>query len=449
MLQDLNYGTNIEPTQTVLKKVQAQIEYLENVKANCVNMQSCNCDGYITFSMDYDGNETITGKHNLAVPICGYTDIETPLNDLLTSGGGGLATCVLQDVCNCYGTIFLGNGCDGEYSRIGINNDLTYNNDTLHTPNISTVTATLSNICTCNGLSIDSTVEIKNGDIKAIGPSNCSIVSNTGYGTFTNKVTTSTVEANTLCEVSNIYSSTNIISFKDKNDTALGSINGTAICFTDGNFTNVNTTNVNATNVNTNNFSAHSIGNDCGYLGETSGYVGLFACGANNIKLVTGDACVFELGCNKMHYSNVINIQEYGSPYTDVSAVAIGKDACNYSFGCASVTYARGKAGTMGSTHTVHWEANTKQCDVYKAINCVIGAHEDNAVWSVYGKTEFLEPAGRKMAPMFVSSATNCFVFSGFPYWNGSADITFPFLSVNSSCEDGVVAGGTISLIAW
>ena len=265
MLQDLNYGTTIEPTQSVLKKMQAQIDYLDKAKASCVNVKTCNCDGYITFSMDYDGNETITGKHNLAVPICGYTDIETPLNDLLTCGGGGLATCVLQDACNCYGAIFLGNGCDGEYSRIGINNDLTYNNDTLHTPNISAVTATLSNICTCNGLSIDNAVEIKNG-----------------CGIFTNKVTTPTVEANALCEVSNIYSSTNIINFKDKNNTALGSINGTAICFTDGNFTNVNT----------NNFSAHSIGNDCGYLGEVSGYVGLFACGTNNIKLVTGDDCV-------------------------------------------------------------------------------------------------------------------------------------------------------------
>lgn len=439
MLQDLNYGTNIEPIQPVLKRMQAQIDYLDKAKANCVNMQSCNCDGYITFSMDYDGNETIKGKHNLAVPICGYTDIETPLNDLLTSGGGGLATCVLQDACNCYGAIFLGNGCDGVYSRIGINSDLSYNNDTLHTPNISTITATLSNICTCNGLSIDNTVEIKNGEIKAIGPSSCSIVSNTGCGTFTNKVTTPTVETSTLCEVSNINSSTDIIYFKDKYDVTLGSINGTAICFTDGNFTNVNTTN----------FTASNIGNKCGYLGEISGYVGLFACGTNNIKLVTGDACVFELSCNKMHYSNVINIQEAGSPYSGVSAIAVGKDASNYSFGCAHIIYARGNGGTMGSTHTVHWEAGTKQCDVYKAIYCAIGAHEDNATWSVYGKTEFLEPLGRKMAPMFVSSGANCFSFSGFPYWSGSADITFPFLTVISGCEDGVLAGGTVTITAW
>lgn len=438
MLQDLNYGTNIEPIQPVLKKMQAQIDYLDKAKANCMNVKTCNCSGYITFSIDNDGNETITGKHNLAVPICGYTDIETPLNDLLTSGGGGLATCVLQDACNCYGAIFLGNGCDGEYSRIGINSDLSYNNDTLHAPNISTITATLSNICTCNGLSIDSTIEIKNGDIKAIGPTNCSIVSNTGCGTFTNQVTTPTVEANTLCEVSNIYSSTNIISFKDKNNITLGSINGTAICFTDGNFTNVNT----------NNFSASVLSNKCGYLGEATNSLLVAACNANNVIIQNGCGCQLTLADNCLKYDKLLDIGDAYWVFSSASAVSIGKGAVTFNCDTSQVTYALGKRGTYGSTRTVTWLGISKQCDVFKMLREIIPDDGSSRTWSIYGVSDYTEALGRKVAPVYLQqdNDNSCFVLWGFPVFNGSNDVSVPISTIYNGCECPVNSSFTFTI---
>jgi len=421
MLQDLNYGTSIEPTQSVLKKMQAQIDYLDKAKANCTNVKTCNCSGYITFSIDDDGNETITGKHNLAVPICGYTDIETPLNDLLTCGGGGLATCVLQDACNCYGAIFLGNGCDEEYSRIGVNSDLTYNNDTLHTPNISAVTATLSNICTCNGLSIDGKVEIKNG-----------------CGTFTNKVTTPAVEANDLCEVSNICSSTNIINFKDKNNTALGSINGTAICFTDGNFTNVNTTN----------FNASVLSNKCGYLGEATNSLLVAACNANNVIIQNGCGCQLTLADNCLKYDKLLDIGDAYYVLSGASAVSIGKGAVAFNCETSQVTYALGQRGTYGSTRTVTWLDITKQCDVFKMLREIIPDDGSSRTWSIYGVSEYTEALGRKVAPIYLQqdSDDSCFVLWGFPVFNGTNDVALPISTIYNGCECPVDASFTFTI---
>lgn len=119
MLQDLVYTDGaIIPELDGSRKIENQIKYLEDNKANCVNIRGCNPNGYTTFCIDDSGNETISGVRNLSTPIYGFTNVESLLSDLAADGGGNLATKVLVHSSNNSGYISVLPPGDNEYKDV-------------------------------------------------------------------------------------------------------------------------------------------------------------------------------------------------------------------------------------------------------------------------------------------------------------------------------------------
>lgn len=378
MLNDLNTeNTMLEPTQSVIKRMRAQIDYLDHNKANCVDICACNRDGFVTFSVDCDGNETIKGKRNFATPICGFTNVEDSLTCLLTDGGGGLATKVMQYGCN-EGTLLLGNGCVDEYTNINVNNCLHYNNDTLYAPNINTIGAVIENISTTDGLTIDSNVTIKNGIVQT----GCSAMDCDGNATFTCSVTTNDIYSANVSNVTNIKAATDNLCFFDGNSNPLGKIDGDTVCFNNACFTNATVTNLSATNF------------DIPYMRYDSdnnilrvGQINCVTSGENNVMIgynfgyECSDACCFKnnfianaticCGCPSRFNNSVLVNSNVFSPYnSEVKGVFIGNNYCQTYFynGNIENIYAC-KLGGVGNLSNWYYKSDdyTNAC-LYEAI---------------------------------------------------------------------------------
>ena len=129
MLNDLNYiDDTIQPMDKKVTCLQKQIDYLDHAKADCINIRGCNPNGYITFAIDCNGNETISGIRNLASPIDGYTTVESLLTDLAGRGGGDLATKIKLHATNAAGAIPIVPASDGTYEEVCFSPILTANN---------------------------------------------------------------------------------------------------------------------------------------------------------------------------------------------------------------------------------------------------------------------------------------------------------------------------------
>lgn len=129
MLNDLNYiDDTIQPIDKKVTCLQKQIDYLDHAKADCINIRGCNPNGYITFAIDCNGNETITGIRNLASPIDGYTTVESLLTDLAGRGGGDLATKIKLHATNAGGSIPIVPASDGTYQEVCYSPILTADN---------------------------------------------------------------------------------------------------------------------------------------------------------------------------------------------------------------------------------------------------------------------------------------------------------------------------------
>lgn len=129
MLNDLNYiDDTIQPMDKKVTCLQKQIDYLDHAKADCINIRGCNPNGYITFAIDCNGNETITGIRNLTSPIDGYTTVESLLTDLAGRGGGDLATKIKVHATNAGGSIPLVPASDSTYQEVCYSPILTADN---------------------------------------------------------------------------------------------------------------------------------------------------------------------------------------------------------------------------------------------------------------------------------------------------------------------------------
>lgn len=125
----MNYiDDTIQPIDKKVTCLQKQIDYLDHAKADCINIRGCNPNGYITFAIDCDGNETITGIRNLASPIDGYTTVESLLTDLAGRGGGDLATKIKVHATNAGGSIPIVPALDSTYQEVCFSPILTADN---------------------------------------------------------------------------------------------------------------------------------------------------------------------------------------------------------------------------------------------------------------------------------------------------------------------------------
>lgn len=144
MLQDLNYqdenyqDENMMAPVAELKKIRCQIKYLENSKADCLNIRGCNSSSYINFCIDNDGNEVISGVHCLSTPICGFSTLEEPVKCLLAQGGGNLATMVMQHESTSDARLALVSGVDAGYTCICYSPYITAGNCSITVPNLRT-----------------------------------------------------------------------------------------------------------------------------------------------------------------------------------------------------------------------------------------------------------------------------------------------------------------------
>lgn len=198
MLNDLNYiDDTIQPMDKKVTCLQKQIDYLDHAKADCINIRGCNPNGYITFSIDGNGNETITGIRNLASPIDGYTTVESLLTDLAGRGGGDLATKIKVHSTNAGGSIPIVPASDGTYQEVCYSPILTADNAGL---TVDGKLITCNDIDT-NGHTICGADATFTGTVRANVVSTGS-VNSTGNvsgatGSFTTSVTTPSVTSGT------------------------------------------------------------------------------------------------------------------------------------------------------------------------------------------------------------------------------------------------------------
>lgn len=160
MLQDIVYTDSpLTPEIAEDKKIKQQIKYLENTKADCVNICGCNTNGYITFQIDGNGNERITGSRYFSTPLCGIQTVETALSQLLAEGHGELATCVLVSCTSTVGPIASVGSCNGQYVGVCYYPNITTDGNTLTSPGLCSSTATITTVCntTLNGYEVNAT----------------------------------------------------------------------------------------------------------------------------------------------------------------------------------------------------------------------------------------------------------------------------------------------------
>jgi len=182
LLNDLNYiDDTIQPIDKKVTCLQKQIDYLDHAKADCINIRGCNPNGYITFAIDCNGNETISGIRNLASPIDGYTTVESLLTDLAGRGGGDLATKIKVHATNAGGSIPIVPAYDSTYQEVCFSPILTADNA---------------------GLTVDGKI-ITCGDIDTNGHTIC------GYnGSFTGTVGANAVNAASVCSTGSVSGAT-------------------------------------------------------------------------------------------------------------------------------------------------------------------------------------------------------------------------------------------------
>ena len=178
----MNYiDDTIQPMDKKVTCLQKQIDYLDHAKADCINIRGCNPNGYITFAIDCDGNETITGIRNLANSIDGYTTVESLLTDLAGRGGGDLATKIKVHATNAAGAIPIVPACDSTYQEVCFSPILTADNA---------------------GLTVDGKL-ITCGDIDTNGHTVCG-----ADGTFTGTVGANAVNAASVTSTGNVSGAT-------------------------------------------------------------------------------------------------------------------------------------------------------------------------------------------------------------------------------------------------
>ena len=178
----MNYiDDTIQPIDKKVTCLQKQIDYLDHAKADCINIRGCNPNGYITFAIDCNGNETISGIRNLSAPIDGYTTVESLLTDLAGRGGGDLATKIKVHATNAGGSIPIVPAYDSTYQEVCFSPILTADNA---------------------GLTVDGKL-ITCGDIDTNGHTIC------GYnGSFTGTVGANTVNAASVNSTGNVSGAT-------------------------------------------------------------------------------------------------------------------------------------------------------------------------------------------------------------------------------------------------
>ena len=187
----MNYiDDTIQPIDKKVTCLQKQIDYLDHAKADCINISGCNPNGYITFAIDCNGNETITGIRNLASPIDGYTTVESLLTDLAGRGGGDLATKIKVHATNAGGSIPIVPALDSTYQEVCFSPILTADNAGL---TVDGKLITCNDIDT-NGHTVRGADGTFTGTVSA-NAVNAASVTSTGSvsgatGSFTNSVTT-------------------------------------------------------------------------------------------------------------------------------------------------------------------------------------------------------------------------------------------------------------------
>ena len=69
--------------------------------------------------------------------------------------------------------------------------------------------------------------------------------------------------------------------------------------------------------------------------------------------------------------------------------------------------------------------------------------------YSIYGKSNFVEPLGRTMAPTFLTSSADgsSYTLAGYPFQSGGIDITATMATFTENDTTQVGSSGTISII--
>ena len=187
----MNYiDDTIQPIDKKVTCLQKQIDYLDHAKADCINIRGCNPNGYITFAIDCNGNETISGIRNLASPIDGYTTVESLLTDLAGRGGGDLATKIKVHATTSGGSIPIVPALDSTYQEVCFSPILTADNASL---TVDGKLITCNDIDT-NGHTVCGSAATFTGTVSA-NAVNAASVTSTGNvsgatASFTNSVTT-------------------------------------------------------------------------------------------------------------------------------------------------------------------------------------------------------------------------------------------------------------------
>ena len=393
----MNYiDDTIQPMDKKVTCLQKQIDYLDHAKAECINIRGCNPNGYITFAIDGNGNETITGIRNLASPIDGYTTVESLLTDLAGRGGGDLATKIKLHATNAGGSIPIVPALDSTYQEVCYSPILTANNSGLTVD---------GKIITCNDIDTNGhtvcgadgtfTGTVRANTVSAASVNSTGSVSGVS-GSFTNSVTTPSVTSGTSA----------LVLSGDGNPL---SIDGIGACLTYGCFcvptlystTSCVTDTANITNVNitgTANICTAVINNiQLGYVttNSTTGLSLVNACTNERVWLTDTAIGIGNASSAPSAQSVSIGTDSYA---TDCS-VAIGRYACSISdngiaIGCGACTFSccgwyilkhirHGDGGVSGEiTMELKYPGGYPlRCDFYNALYAATKPGYDNILW--------------------------------------------------------------------
>ena len=336
----MNYiDDTIQPIDKKVTCLQKQIDYLDHAKADCINIRGCNPNGYITFAIDCDGNETITGIRNLANSIDGYTTVESLLTDLAGRGGGDLATKIKVHATNAGGSIPIVPAYDSTYQEVCFSPILTADNAGL------TVDGKL---ITCNDIDTNGhTVCGANGTFTCtVGANAVNAASVTSTGTvsgatasFTNSVTTPLVcngNSLVLCGDGNPLSIDGVGACLAHGCFCVPTLHSCTACVT-------GTANIQAANICTACIDTATINNiQLGYVttNSTTGLSLVNACTNGRIWLTDTAIGIGNSSSAPTAQSVSIGTESYA---TDCS-VAIGRCACSISdngiaIGCGACTF--------------------------------------------------------------------------------------------------------------
>lgn len=434
------FAESIEEQETV----EDAIQNLYDVKATCINGTFCNSNGNITLQSRENGDEYISGKHLLAEPICGYSDIETPLEEILSSGSGGLATKILTEDLTSLSSykVAVIDGESGSYNDVktvpGFTACIVYDGPTICDTIIQTGTICAKTAIYTDCIGFNSSSLCIDGDIET--PGNISTCNISATGSVSNSCFTidsngnacfASVCTNNLKEVNDICSSTNIINFKDKCGCQLGCINGTAINFNTGNFTNLNTTNLNTTNFNVETIHSNSISNDYGCIGGDADSLIIGACGTRNIIIQNGCGYQLTLDDNCIKYGSIFNVDRCNDNIAighyacaTGGTTAIGTNACSYVCGGSSID-TKVCVNDIGGIIRIQAECDALLCDVFKVLDSTVRRNMTaSGNWS-FG-------AGTSVTGQFGTAGV-----TGISQFSGLGQLTYYTIDFSSSIING------------